>query len=223
MSMHRMEEVTCPRCKKKGRMQIWQSVNTALDPETREQVRTGSLFEYTCPSCGAVTNVNYGFLYHQMEDLMMIYYVTDEESCRSVEQMFSGEDERMGRAMGMGGFDDYIMRIVMSQNGLREKLFIFDQGLDDRLIEIIKFLYGRLLADKHPELSVEQGYFSIADSGEWQIDFFGEQGYAASVEMSRDAYQKLEQDLNGKLPEFKRGVFLVDGRWAEEFIREQMA
>ena len=157
MSMERMEQVTCPHCGKQGTMQVWQSVNTAIDPETRELVRSGELFAYKCPSCGAVTNVNYGFLYHQMEDQLMIYYVTDEESCASVAEMFSGQDERMGRLMDKSGVDGYLMRIVLSQNALREKLFIFDRGLDDRIVEILKYLYISLLRKSIRSLPWTQG------------------------------------------------------------------
>lgn len=222
MSMERMEQVTCPHCGKQGTMQVWQSVNTAVDPETRELVRSGELFAYKCPSCGAVTNVNYGFLYHQMEDQLMIYYVTDEESCASVAEMFSGQDERMGRLMDKSGVDGYLMRIVLSQNALREKLFIFDRGLDDRVVEILKYLYISLLEKKHPELAVDTGYFSESSSGQWQVDLFGEKGYLASVELSEEQYRSLEEDLRDKLPEFRRGVFVVDAAWAEDFILEHM-
>ena len=152
----------------------------------------------------------------------MIYYVTDEESRASVAEMFSGQDERMGRLMDKSGFGGYLMRIVLSQNALREKLFLFDRGLDDRVVEILKYLYIRLLEKKHPELSGATGYFSESDSGKWQVDLFGEKGYLASVELGQDQYRSLEEDLREKLPEFRRGVFVVDAAWAENFISEHM-
>ncbi len=44
--------------------------------------------------------------------------------------------EKIGNAQ-----EDYLYRFVQSKNELREKLFIFDAGLDNRAIEILKFLY----------------------------------------------------------------------------------
>ena len=54
------------------------------------------------------------------------------------------------------------------------------------------------------------------------MDLFGEKGYLASVELSEEQYRSLEEDLRDKLPEFRRGVFVVDAAWAEDFILEHM-
>lgn len=71
-----------------------------------------------------------------MEDRIMIYYVQNEEDYESACNMFSGEDmpEIFENLMA----EKYLYRIVTSPGELREKIIIFDNGLDDRVIEIAK-------------------------------------------------------------------------------------
>ncbi len=38
MSRHHIEKVTCPSCHHEGDFEVWDSINTALDPEMKEKV-----------------------------------------------------------------------------------------------------------------------------------------------------------------------------------------
>ena len=64
--------ITCPKCNEEHPFVMWQSINTQLDPEMRAAVKDRSAFQFICPTCGEKTYVDYGFLYHQMEDGIMI-------------------------------------------------------------------------------------------------------------------------------------------------------
>ena len=59
MSRHHIEKVTCPSCHHEGDFELWDSINTALDPEMKEKVLNKSIFLYTCPSCGETFRLNY--------------------------------------------------------------------------------------------------------------------------------------------------------------------
>lgn len=85
MSRHHIEKVTCPSCHHEGDFELWDSINTALDPEMKEKVLNQSIFLYTCPSCGETFRLNYSTLYHQMEDLVMIYLVPESEVKKTYE------------------------------------------------------------------------------------------------------------------------------------------
>lgn len=140
MSMEREVKITCPECGTEGDFILWQSVNTQLDPEAKQKVLNGELFQFTCPKCGSVTNVNYDLLYHQMEDLLMIQVASNDNEVKVAAESF----DKFVDGSFMPGFDfseqDYRFRIVRNLNQLREKIYIFDQGLDDRILEILKIL-----------------------------------------------------------------------------------
>ena len=46
MSRHHIEKVTCPSCHHEGDFELWDSINTALDPEMKEKVLNKSIFLY---------------------------------------------------------------------------------------------------------------------------------------------------------------------------------
>ena len=49
MSKHHIEKVTCPSCHHEGDFEVWDSINTVLDPAMKEKVLNQSIFLYTCP------------------------------------------------------------------------------------------------------------------------------------------------------------------------------
>ena len=78
MSRHHIEKVTCPSCHHEGDFELWDSINTALDPEMKEKVLNKSIFLYTCPSCGETFRLNYPTLYFQilLSGFRMLYVLS---------------------------------------------------------------------------------------------------------------------------------------------------
>ena len=144
MSKHHIEKVTCPSCHHEGEFELWDSINTVLDPEMKEKVLNQSIFLYACPNCGETFRLNYPTLYHQMEDLIMIYLVSESEVEKTYE-MFYGEN-----ALFDFRTEKYLARIVTSPNQLVEKIQIFDAGKDDRIMELVKLLVADSLHENNP-------------------------------------------------------------------------
>lgn len=59
MSMCEKEEIQCPVCGTTGEFEMWKSVNTVLNPEKKEELLNGALFQYICPHCGKSYNIDY--------------------------------------------------------------------------------------------------------------------------------------------------------------------
>lgn len=210
MSMSSVEKIKCPQCGKEQDFTVWESINTVLDPELKERVRNKKVFEFKCEDCKYSANVDYGFLYHQMEDKMMIYYVQDEKGYEDARKFISGEtvtelviDEIR---------EQYLYRIVTSQNQLLEKLTIFDEGLDDRAIEIIKVMY---LAEAEKEkIKFDEVLFDIGVSGEKQIIFLDDEQYVAHVGIADEVYEAIMQEYISKMPDIRKDTFEIDTEWA---------
>ena len=159
MSRHHIEKVTCPSCHHEGDFELWDSINTALDPEMKEKVLNQSIFLYTCPNCGETFRLNYPTLYHQMEDLVMIYLVPESEVEKTYE-MFYGEN-----ALADYRTEKYLNRIVTSANQLIEKIKIFDAGKDDRIIELVKLLAADSILKNNPAIDFDELRFAVDDDG----------------------------------------------------------
>lgn len=216
MSMERTVDITCPDCGKTSDFVIWQSINTQIDPEMKQAVRDRSAFLFTCPHCGNKHNVDYGFLYHQMEDRIMIHYATSDEEAQDVCKMYSSNAGIDPMLVNLRA-ENYMIRIVRSQNQLLEKLAIIDAGLDDRLVELYKlFLLADMLKDK-PELNGAEILEYNAD-GKHYLDISSGHKHIGYAELSMETYQLLVDRFSAKLPDRRAQKPFVDRKWALEFL-----
>ena len=140
----------CPSCKKTTEVQIWSSINVMLHPEMRRNVLDGSAFEFVCPSCGARERLAYACLYHDQQESFMVYWVPAAEQDKA-ETLAMLENI----PIPMPG---YRRRIVTSRNRLREKILLFERGVDDRVIEVMKrIVWDAYLRDKG--VAADEMYF----------------------------------------------------------------
>ena len=155
--IRQFQKVTCPSCHHERDFELWDSINTVLDPEMKEKVLNQSIFLYTCPNCGETFRLNYPTLYHQMEDLIMIYLVPESEVEKTYE-MFYGDN-----ALTDFRTEKYLNRIVTSANQLIEKIKIFDAGKDDRIIELVKLLATDYILKNDPDKEFDELRFAVDD------------------------------------------------------------
>ena len=219
MSKRETIQYECPQCGKASDFVIWNSVNTELDPETKQAVRDCSLFTFHCPECGSVTRVLYPFLYHQMEDKLMIHFVDDEERAKNIINYIKNEESGMLNELSENG---YIVRVVMSIHALLEKLAIFDAGLDDRIVELSKMVFAVTMDDDAPEIKTAR--FIHTTEGENVILFFDNNNSSfAHAKLTDELYESLKEKYVDKLPEYGLGELCVDARFAYQFFTEQRA
>lgn len=196
---------------------MWESINTMLDPEMKPAVRDRSAFLFTCPECGAKNYVDYGFLYHQMEDHIMIHYASSDENAEEIYDLVTGKT--MPDMMKEMFDSDYLIRIVRSQNELREKLAIFDSGLDDRIIEIFKIFLLAKYQEDHPEGNEKIELLYFVDDGKHLIQVFADNQPAGVAEIPMEFYEKLKSDYSSRLPDIRKDEPFIDRQWAIEAMK----
>ena len=200
MSKHYETMITCPKCGKEAPFRIWESINTTLDPEMKEKVKDRSAFLFTCPNCGEANYVDYGFLYHQMEDTIMIAYSNTEEIDTP-----SGLDNIFLKG-------EYLLRIVRSLNALREKIYIFDDDLDDRIVEIYKlFLYVKILDDAPDTEDVDIFYMGGEQP---HFEAVTRQKFIGSSDFNQGFYDSLVEKYSDKIPELRHDDPIVNRNYA---------
>lgn len=127
MSKASTETVTCPACQHKQEFVLWHSINVTLDPGLKAKLRSGDLTTFRCGRCGNTAEVVSSLLYHDMQQHWMIWVVPDGRLPEGVEA------EQLSAHL-----PGYRLRRVRTRNDLVEKLNVFDAGLDDRLIAVVK-------------------------------------------------------------------------------------
>ncbi len=145
MSKSHIGEITCPRCHTKGEFEVWDSINADLHPDLREKLFSNELFEYTCPLCEAHITVHYGTLYHDMTHKFMLFYDYAKP------EDFDYSPLEMPEGIGLEG---YTYRVVFGLARLMEKILILENGLDDLVVEHMKYMTSHVIM---PEIA-EKGY-----------------------------------------------------------------
>jgi hypothetical protein len=187
MSSHSTRTITCPKCQQPGPFVMHQSVNVTLDPESKAKLLSGELTRFTCASCRHRASVNHTLLYHDMAQGLMIYLVPGDDVTR----------DKFLEQLGPIPFLDPAKtrtRLVIEPDSLKDKIFIFDAGLDDRLIEVTKLV----LKVQHEQLRETRLYFdriegdklifaSVSDRGVQTLGISRDGTYAWAADKLRDA------------------------------------
>ena len=213
MSLEKKEILKCPKCGKENSFRIWDSVNTTENPEMKRQLITGEMFRMVCEECGAVTNVNYRLLYHDTDRHFMIQYVPDENEADEVIETFEGLKQMAGDIYG-----NYTLRITGSVKSLREKVYIAECGLDDRIVEIMKMVLCVGLDENGEEHDIEEMYLEISEAEPAQFAVKLSDGSWGTVPFSRDIYDKLFAAFAEKA-DHNPNKYVVNFEWAAEFMR----
>lgn len=210
MSKNHKTNIKCPKCGTVSSFTIWDSINTKIDPEMKDAVLNRSAFLFTCPNCGAKTYTNYSFLYHQMEDQIMIQLALTDKEAEDVNKLIHDDASDMIKTFKE---DDYLLRIVRSQEELIEKIRIFDAGLDDRIIEIFKVYVFQLVQENNPGANEILLYFFALD-GKNYIQVFVNGQPSGSSEISDELYNQLDENYADELSPLRKDEPFINREWA---------
>lgn len=213
MSQISHEILTCHQCGQKSDFTIWKSLNADLDPQAKEQLLEGSLFQFVCPYCGYQSMVNYALLYHDMTHRVMVYYVA-QEAVAKTQTLFADMENTTGIKLS-----DYRKRIVISQNALREKALIFEYGLDDRIIEIIKLLYLANAATQFPDKYFASILFMVTAEGKYILEFDLPDDEPLWAEIPTQMYENVQNDFATVFAESDDTDTIIDLDWAKNLLR----
>ena len=134
-----MVPASCKNCRRTTEIEVRESINVALDPSLKARVKDGSLFVWECPYCGARNLAVYQTLYHDPDSRLMVWLLP------------GGGETPAQVAQAVKELDGYTLRLVKEVGELVEKVNIHDAGLDDCVMEMVKWVTRRELEAKNPE------------------------------------------------------------------------
>lgn len=132
MSQCQKISIECLECSCRSDAIVWSSVNTAVDSSAKEQLLDGTLNYLVCPVCGCESEIGADILYHDMDRKTMVWLRYPDDDGK-----IALDPVAVKLVRGIMG-KDYRLRIVESRRQLVEKIVIFDEGLDDRVMELLK-------------------------------------------------------------------------------------
>ena len=213
MSTQISKEVGCPHCGAAVKTGMWPAISARDNPELRERVLDETLFDWKCPQCGYTAQLMYPCLYHDPERQFMVY--VEPNGCGKSET--ADAEEKFPQLSGVK------KRMVSTLAGLKEKMLIFEAGLDDAAVELVKLALSGVLEQKYGK-KASNGYFCFCDEAENKITFsFFLEGADEPVGRSTrmDAYRKsLEIVKSAGIPAGNGGFLPVDSVTAGKILEE---
>ena len=208
------KEVSCPKCNKSTSAHLYISINATNDPQFREDLLSGKLLAYTCPHCGYQGRYTYPLLYNDMKRRFMVYLIPEIDR-------FQLEDRSLE--------DDYRnlkgirKRITADFNAMKEKIFIFESGLDDMAVELTKYAVGSMVAKKHGLSRISEGYLSLYNRETNTIGFtyfLGEKNEPFVQSARLEIYRKSLKIVDAICCNDKKlsGFIKIDREWAENTL-----
>ena len=202
MSIPRKRSVSCPNCGETIEYTMWLSINTEKDFAISDII-SGKLFEAECTKCGITIHMDYPILFNDMLHHMMIYYTFPEKA---------HEVERSAFTSRVPGTQ---YRIVTSQDALREKAAILNDGLDDRFVELLKALVLPQLQKQLQEKQIKSIlYLDKDDAYHFELLYDG----GNSVATIPAEYYDHVRETYGPLPDDNDTPFYIDREWAEGIL-----
>ena len=123
MSTEIKKDIVCPACGQTQKLEMYTSVNAEENPELRRDILRESIFDWECRHCGYTAQMAYPMIYHDPAHGFMV--------CLRPSGAVS-KAEPIPAVRGL------IKRSVKNPQELKEKILIFEAGLDDAAVELVK-------------------------------------------------------------------------------------
>ena len=153
--------VVCPKCKQQSATNLLLSGNTAEDTDLRAKIFDESLFRWKCKKCGFSSRYQHPLLYNDIEHKFMIYYIPNVERQKVADQKLETEFAELS---------DIRKRIVPDINAVKEKIILFENGINDMAVELTKLAVSEIVS-KETGHNVYAGYYTDINDEKNTISF----------------------------------------------------
>ncbi len=208
------KEVACPNCNEITNEHLYISINATNDPQFRDDLLSEKLLKYKCENCNYECRFTYPLLYNDMKHRFMVYLIPEIDRFQ-LEDRSLEEDYRNLKGIKK--------RITPDFNSLKEKIFIFESGLDDMAVELTKLAISEIVAKKHNLKRVEEGHLSMynRETNTMGFTFFIGENNEPYVQSARlEIYAKSLKIVSEICSNDKKlsGFIKIDREWAENTL-----
>ncbi len=218
----------CPQCANEQEQLIWDIVDVTADPDLKERLLKKDLQRFVCHNCGEESILAERMIYLDREARLLILYLPELASGGDLDpEKFLEQAGWLKLAQELGALDQnrraaagWSLRLVYSYSDLIEKIVLFDQKLDDRLMELLKLaLSTRYKQEEHMDL--EELYFLDLDKGALLFQVLvAERGWQV-LELPESFYSNASSKL--ELPLLSAAWPCVDQSWARSYVEAATA
>lgn len=201
MSQTSQYTIRCPKCGHEQTVTLYDAVNVKTDPHLRGLLMENRLNSVKCEGCDFTFRVDKNLVYSDPDRRLLIFWVPVPEA-----DYARGEEQFLALLRDLSSLlpDDVhapAVHLVFNRIELVERIFLVEAGLDERLIEYIKYtMYTRNASRLDPARKIL--LFNATDSTPEHLCFVVQDAetrkFEAVLQYSRDAYRALEETFNGE-------------------------
>ncbi|MGE5373338.1 MAG: CpXC domain-containing protein [Solirubrobacterales bacterium] len=180
--------VCCPVCGQEQAAELWESLNVAVNPALKHMLLQGQLNQVDCQYCGHRFEVLEDLVYHDISKRLMI----------AISNQIP--------AVEVGGCEDelgaYRLRVVRDKRAMWEKVRVFEDDLDDRLVEFFKIVALRALSGESVDRDAHLYYAGIYQNDhqtELVFEAQSGEGKAKVVPIPLEYYEWASQKVQDQL------------------------
>ncbi|MBN2534063.1 MAG: CpXC domain-containing protein [Spirochaetales bacterium] len=182
-----MKKITC-YCEEIFDADIPDEVDLDKNPETITAIIDGKFMSITCPRCGKLLKPEYPFKLFSNSSGINLFFIPELDRSPYL----------LGKLEYSIGTPD---RVVIGYRELVEKISIYKEKLDDRIIETIKYyLMKKAVETSNNEEADIDVYFHEKKSGTFIFHIEGlKLGEIAETKIKKDMYDKIAKDIDQKI------------------------
>ena len=208
MSTEIIKDIICPQCGVSQKYRLYTSINARENPELKRMALEETVFDWRCERCGYFAAMAYPFLYLD-PDARYGICVTPGGSGQPVEPTEAVKD--------------FVKRRVKNLAELKEKILIFDNGLDDVAVEVVKNALCAIIKNKYEAKRVH-AYFSRVQEGSLEFAIFVPGRPDPVYHSTRlEVYQQSQEVLRALNFMDPPGFAVVDARLAKGILEQYQA
>ncbi len=217
------EKIACPYCDHEQDFVSYVNIDVDLEPELKDKIMSDEIFTFKCSECGKKALMAFPCLVSDMEKKYIYWLIAnfDDEQKKALDDdlkasMKNENDKKFA--------EGYTRRIIGSINELKEKILIADEGLDDRVVEIMKILCINEVAEQLNGAQLSEVRFNRKENGGMCFVLIFLDRDPAMIDVTKDMYDKVDKmfayEIKEKTP--KEGFAEIDPYWANEVIKDSI-
>ena len=229
MSLAKTYPIRCPQCEHTQNVELYDSINVAQEPELKTALLENRLNRVECESCDNSFRVDKPVLYHDADRNILIHWMPDTSCSRDdILDEFDDAMEELRSALPDESEPPRV-RLVFTRVELVELMFIIEAGMEERVVEHIKYTIYMQNMDRLPPVG-KQLLLNVQDSTADELLFAVRNLETAELEdvlrYPREAYRGVQKMYRKNPDEFielfpgpyisARAALLEEGKEASE-------
>ncbi len=139
MSINANQNIKCPECSQMSQITVWSSITVKDSPDLKQDLLSGRINIFRCPSCSHTALMPTPMLYHDEEKRLLFSFTPCNDAVLE-EQLYDNVKKASESSGELKNYEGYNLRFITKYNELLEKILIFENNLNDKAIEVIKLM-----------------------------------------------------------------------------------